>query len=91
MVFLTGFCHLSCRAADHIEDIIEDVSYIDNKLIEVVIRDWPIILLCCSAQILTNYAQYYAHVKNLCFKSDCSIRVYSLASLKYLIILVTVF
>ena len=32
------------------------------------------IMLCCSAQNLTYYAQYYAHV---CLKFDCSIRVYS--------------
>ena len=25
-------------------------------------------------------SQYYAHVKELCLKSDCSIRVYSLVS-----------
>ena len=37
-------------------------------------------LLCYAAvlKILTYYAQYYAHVKELCFKSDCSIRVYYL-------------
>ena len=37
-------------------------------------------LLCYAAvlKILTYYAQYYAHVKELCLKSDCSIRVYSL-------------
>ena len=29
-------------------------------------------------KLLTYYAQYYAHVKVLCLKSDCSIRVYSL-------------
>ena len=28
-------------------------------------------------KILTYYAQYYAHVKDLCLKYDCSIRVYS--------------
>ena len=35
-------------------------------------------LLCYAAvlKILTYYAQYYAHVKELCLKSDCSIRVY---------------
>ena len=47
-------------------------------------RDQPIMLifylLCYAAvlKILTYYAQYYAHVKELCSKSDCSIRVYSL-------------
>ena len=37
-------------------------------------------LLCYAAvlKFLTYYAQYYAHVKDLCLKSDCSIRVYSL-------------
>ena len=40
----------------------------------ITIRDRPImliflpIMLCCSAQILTYYAQYYAHVKDLCLK-----------------------
>ena len=40
-------------------------------------------LLCYAAvlKILTYYAQYYyAHVKELCLKSDCSIRVYLLVS-----------
>ena len=36
-------------------------------------------------KILTYHAQYYAYVKDLCLKSDCSIRVYSLPSIKYLI------
>ena len=31
-------------------------------------------------KFLTYYAQYYAHAKELCLKSDCSIRVYSLVS-----------
>ena len=37
-------------------------------------------LLCYAAVLknLTYYAQYYAHVKELCLKSDCSIGVYSL-------------
>ena len=37
-------------------------------------------LLCYAAvlKILTCYAQYYVHVKELCLKSDCSIRVYLL-------------
>ena len=49
-----------------------------------MIRDWPIMLifylLCYAAvlKILTYYAQYYAHVKELCLKSVCSIRVYLL-------------
>ena len=36
--------------------------------------------LCYAAvlKILTHYAQYYAHVKNLCLKLDCFIRVYLL-------------
>ena len=29
-------------------------------------------------KVLTYYAQYYAHVKEISLKSDCSIRVYSL-------------
>ena len=39
-------------------------------------------LLCYAAvlKFLTYYAQYYAHVKELCLKSDCSVRVYSLVS-----------
>ena len=44
-------------------------------------RDRPIMLLLCYAAVLkflTYYAQYYAHVTELCLKSDCSIRVYSL-------------
>ena len=46
------------------------------------------LILCYAAvlKFLTYYAQYYAHVKDLCLKFDCSIRVYSLASknnLKY--------
>ena len=51
---------------------------------QVVFRDRPIMLIflpiICSAQNfdLQYYAQYYAHVKELCVKSDCSIRVYSL-------------
>ena len=37
-------------------------------------------LLCYAAvlKIFTYYAQYYAHVKKLYLKFDCSIRVYSL-------------
>ena len=36
--------------------------------------------LCYAAvlKILTYYAKYYVHVKDLHLKSDCSIRVYSL-------------
>ena len=34
-------------------------------------------LLC-----IAHYAQNYAHVKELCLKSDCSIRVYLLVSSK---------
>ena len=41
----------------------------------------PIIYAICK--ILTYYAQYYAHVKDLCLKSDCS-RVYSLVLLEYI-------
>ena len=46
-------------------------------------RDQPImliflpIMLCCSAQIFT---QYYPHVKELCLKFDCSIRVFNMLS-----------
>ena len=41
-------------------------------------------LLCYDAvpKFLTYYAQYYAHVKELCSKSNCSIRVYSLVSIR---------
>ena len=48
---------------------------------------WPIMLIfhlsCYAAvlKILTYYAQYYAHVKELFLKSDCSIRVYSLVNM----------
>ena len=44
-------------------------------------------LLCYAAvlKLLTYYAQYYAHVKELCLKFDCFIRVYSLASKNNLI------
>ena len=38
------------------------------------------IMLSCSAQIFD--LNIYAHVKDLCLKSDCSIRVYSLVSIK---------
>ena len=43
-------------------------------------------LLCYAAvlKILTYYAQYYVHVKDLHLKSDCSIRVYSLVLLEYI-------
>ena len=45
------------------------------------------IMLCCSAQIFDLLCSilYYAHVKELCLKSDCSIRIYSLVSKNYLI------
>ena len=55
-----------------------------------IATDWPIMLifyLLCYAAVLKNlpyYAQYYAHVKDLCLKSDCSIRVYSLVLLEYI-------
>ena len=42
-----------------------------------------IFYLLCYAAVLnffTYYAQYYAHVQELCLKSDCSIRVYLLVS-----------
>ena len=50
-------------------------------------------------KFLTYYAQYYAHVKELCLKSDCFIRVYSLVPnmmsvlleyIKFIIIMVSV-
>ena len=50
----------------------------------VHVRDQPLMLifyLLCYAAVLKffiYYTQYYAHVKELCLKSDCSIRVYSL-------------
>ena len=44
-----------------------------------------IFYLLCYAAMLTYYAQYYAHVKELCLKSDCFIRVYSLVPKNYLI------
>ena len=34
--------------------------------------------------IFVEPVTYYAHVKNLCLKSDCSIRVYSLVLLEYI-------
>ena len=55
---------------------IKDVS---NYVLEC--RDQPIMLifyLLCYAPVLkflTYYAQYYAHVKYLCLKFDCFIRV----------------
>ena len=36
-------------------------------------------MLQCS-----KFLTYYAHVKDLCLKSDCSIRVYSLVLLEYI-------
>ena len=53
----------------------------DHLLNLIMIRDRPImlflpIMLCCSAQ-------NFAHVKDLCLKSDCSIRVYSLVIIKF--------
>ena len=33
-------------------------------------------ILCSMLKFLTYYAQYYAHVKDLCLKFDCFIRVY---------------
>ena len=46
----------------------------------IISRDRPIMLifylLCYTAvlKILTYYAQYYTHVKDLCLKFYCSIR-----------------
>ena len=59
-------------------------TYIGGLLVSYnICRDWrPIMLifyqLCYAAMLkfLTYYAQYHAHVKELCLKSDCSIRVY---------------
>ena len=41
-------------------------------------------LLCYALvlKFLIYYAQYYAHVKDLCLKFDCLIKVYSLVSQK---------
>ena len=56
-----------------------------------VTRDRPVVLiyylLCYAAvlKFLSFYAQYYAYVKELCLKFNCSIRVYSLASKNNLI------
>ena len=47
-------------------------------------KNLPIVLLSI-AQKIAHYAQNYAHVKELCLKSDCSIRVYLLVSKNYLI------
>ena len=38
-----------------------------------------IFYLLCYAAVL-KFLTYYAHVKELCLKSDCSIRVYTLVS-----------
>ena len=51
-------------------------------------RDQPIMLIILPItyamllllKFLTYYAQYYAHVKDLCLNFDCFIRVYSLVS-----------
>ena len=64
------------------------VTYAQNNNYGCIMfsRHQPIMLifhlLCYAAvlKFLTYYAQYYAHVKELCLKSDCSIRVYSLVS-----------
>ena len=42
-----------------------------------MLKNLPIMLLSI-AQKIAHYVQNYAHVKELCLKSDCSIRVYSL-------------
>ena len=38
-----------------------------------IMLNFLLIILCCSAH-------YYAHVKELCLKFDCSIRVYQMVS-----------
>ena len=42
-----------------------------------MLKNLPIMLLSIARKI-AHYAQNYAHVKKLCLKSDCSIRVYLL-------------
>ena len=49
-----------------------------------MLKNLPIMLLSI-AQKIAHYAQNYAHVKELCLKSDCFIRVYLLVSKNYLI------
>ena len=45
------------------------------RLRPIMLKNLPIMLLSI-AQKIAHYAQNYAHVKELCLKSDCSIRVY---------------
>ena len=54
------------------------------RLRPIMLKNLPIMLLSI-AQKIAHYAQNYAHVKELCLKSDCSIRVYLLVSKNYLI------
>ena len=48
-------------------------------------------LLCYAPvlKILTYYAQYYAHVKDLCLNFDCFIRVYSLCFIRVYLVKLT--
>ena len=57
---------------------------ITSRLRPIMLKNLPIMLLSI-AQKIAHYAQNYAHVKELCLKSDCSIRVYLLVSKNYLI------
>ena len=50
--------------------------YLVLRLRPIMLKNLPIMLL----SIAQHYAQNYAHVKELCLKSDCSIRVYLLVS-----------
>ena len=46
-----------------------------NRLRPIMLKNLPIMLLSIAQKIA-----HYAHVKELCLKSDCSIRVYLLVS-----------
>ena len=64
-----------------------DIVYTTQSHLVVTPTDVGTSLLClllCYAlvlKILTYYAQYYAHVKDLCLNFDCFIRIYSLIKL----------
>ena len=54
------------------------------SLLFILLRDQPIMLifyLLCYAPVLIYYAQCYAHVKDLCLKFNCFIRVYRISSI----------
>ena len=55
---------------------------------KIMLKNLPIMLLSI-AQNIAHYANY-AHVKELCLKSDCSIRVYLLVSNNYIFNMVSV-